>query len=67
MVGQADSGASDIFVQAVSTGSFPTATARYVAHSKINEAVLLVDSAASAGWLFIWSDGSYEREQVNYQ
>jgi hypothetical protein len=66
-VAQSDLGASDVFVQSVSTGSFPAATARYVAHSKINEAVLLVDSAASAGWLFIWSEGIYEREQVSYQ
>ena len=66
-VAQSDAGASDVFVQTVATGSFPEATARYVAHSKINEAILLLDSAASAGWLLIWSDGGYQREQVNYQ
>lgn len=65
-VAQADSGGSDVFIQTVATGSFPEATARYLAHSKINEAVMLVDSAAAASYLFIW-DGSYEREQVNYQ
>lgn len=66
-VAQADTGASDVFVQTAATGSFPEATARYVAHSKINEAVMLVDSAAAASYLLIWSGSAYEREQVNYQ
>jgi hypothetical protein len=63
---QGDSGASDVFVQAVSIGSFPEAVAR-VGRSKVNEAVLMVDSAASASYLFLWADGIYERQQVNYQ
>ena len=67
VVAQGDSGASDVFIQAVSTGSFPEATAHLVAHSKVKEAVMLVDSAASAASLLVWSEGSYEREQVNYQ
>jgi hypothetical protein len=66
-VAQVDSGASDVFVQTVATGSFPEATARWVAHSKVNEAVMLVDSGSSASYLFVWSDVNYEREQVNYQ
>jgi len=66
-VAQMDSGAGDVFVQSVSTGSFPEATAHWVAHSKVNEAVMLVDSAAAASYLFVWSDVNYEREQVNYQ
>jgi hypothetical protein len=66
-VAQMDSGAGDVFVQAVSTGSFPEATARWVAHSKVNEAVMLVDSGSTASYLFVWADVNYEREQVNYQ
>jgi hypothetical protein len=65
-VAQGDSGASDVFVQAVSIGSFPEVAAR-AGHSKANEAVLMVDSAAAASYLFLWADVSYEREQVNYQ
>jgi hypothetical protein len=64
-VGQMDSGASDVFVQTVSTGSFPDAAR--TAHSKANEAVMLVDSAATTAYLFLWSDANYDREQVNYQ
>jgi hypothetical protein len=66
-VEQLDSGASDVFVQTVSTGSFPEAAARWAAHSKANEAILLVDSASSASSLFGWSGVSYEREPVSYQ
>ena len=66
-VAQLDSGASDVFIQTVSTGSFPEATARWVAHSKINEALMLVDSGSSASYLSVWSGVSYEREQVTYQ
>jgi hypothetical protein len=49
----------------VSTGSFPEAAR--TAHSKVGEAVMLVDSAAAAAWLFVWSEVNYEREPVNYQ
>jgi hypothetical protein len=28
---------------------------------------MLVSSAASAAYLFVWSGVNYEREQVNYQ
>ena len=66
-VDNGDSGASDVFVQAVSTGSFPEATSHWTAHSKVNEAVMLVNSAVSAAYLFVWSGVNYEREQVNYQ
>jgi hypothetical protein len=64
---QGDSGAGDVFVQAVSTGSFPEATAHLAAHSKVKEAVMMVDSAASAAYLLLWSGVSYEQEQVNFQ
>jgi hypothetical protein len=62
VVAQMDTGASDVFVQAASTSNFPEA-----ARAKINEAVMLVDSAATTAWLYVWSDENYEREQVKYQ
>lgn len=65
-VAQMDSGGADVFVQTVSTNSFPELTAR-AAHSKISEAVMMVDSAASASYVFVWADMSYDREQVNFQ
>jgi hypothetical protein len=66
-VGQVDSGASDVFVQAVPTVRFFESTSKYVAHSHASEAVLLVDSAAAQASIYVWSDMSYEREQVTYQ
>jgi hypothetical protein len=66
-VGQMDSGAGDVFVQAVPTVRFSEATSKYVAHSHVSEAVMLVDSAATQSYLYIWSDMSYQREPVNYQ
>lgn len=66
VVSQGDSGASDVFAQAVSLGSFAEA-AHLAGHSKVSEALLLVDSAASAAHLFVWSGANYEQEQVNYQ
>jgi hypothetical protein len=66
-VGQMDSGASDVFVQAVPTVRFFEATSKWVAHSHVSEAVMLVDSAATQAYLYIYSDMSYERESVNYQ
>jgi len=66
-VGQMDSGASDVFVQSVPTVRFFDATSKWVAHSHASEAVMLVDSAASQAYLYIYSDMSYEREPVSYQ
>jgi hypothetical protein len=66
-LGQVDSGASDVFVQAVPTVRFFEATSRWVAHSHVSEAVMLVDSAATQAYLYIYSDMSYEREPVSYQ
>jgi hypothetical protein len=66
-LGQVDSGASDVFVQAVPTVRFFEATSKWVAHSHVSEAVMLVDSAATQSYLYIYSDMSYEREPVNYQ
>lgn len=66
-IGQMDSGASDVFVQAVPTVRFFEATSKWVAHSHVSEAVMLVDSAAVQSYLYIYSDMSYERETVNYQ
>ena len=65
--GQQDAGASDVFIATVPTARFFDATSNFVAHSKVPEAVMLVDSAASQSFLYVWSDGSYERAQVNYQ
>lgn len=66
-VGEMDSGASDVFVQAVPTVRFFAATSKWVAHSHVSEAVMLVDSAATQAYLYLYSDLSYEREPVNYQ
>jgi hypothetical protein len=66
-VGQMDSGAGDVFVQAVPTVRFFEATSKLVAHSHVSEAVLLVDSAATQAYLFIYADMSYDREPVTYQ
>jgi hypothetical protein len=66
-VGQMDSGAGDVFVQAVPTVRFFEATAKLVARSHVSEAVLLVDSAATQAFLYVYSDMAYEREPVTYQ
>jgi hypothetical protein len=66
-LGQMDSGASDVFVQAVPTVRFFEATSKWVAHSRVSEAVMLVDSAATQSYLYVYADMSYEREPVSYQ
>jgi hypothetical protein len=66
-VGQTDSGAGDVYVETVPTVRFFEATAKLVAHSHVSEAVMLVDSAATQAYLYVYSDMAYEREQVNYQ
>ena len=66
-LGQTDSGASDVFIKSVPTVRFFEATAKLVAHSHVSEAVMLVDSAATQAYLYIYSDMSYDREPVSYQ
>jgi hypothetical protein len=66
-VGQADTGGNDVFIGTVPTVRFFDATSKWVAHSRVNEAVMLVDTAALQSYLYLWSDLAYEREQVNYQ
>jgi hypothetical protein len=66
-LGQVDSGASDVFVQAVPTVRYFEATSKWVSHSHVSEAVLLVDSAATQAYIYVYSDMSYEREPVSYQ
>ena len=66
-VGQEDMGASDVFIAAVPTGRFFDSSSKWAAHSKVTESVMLVDSAATASFVYVWSDASYERTQVNYQ
>ena len=66
-LGQTDSGASDVFIKSVPTVRFFEATSKLVAHSHVSEAVMLVDSAATQAYLYIYSDMSYDREPVSYQ
>jgi hypothetical protein len=66
-VGAGDNGGGDVFVSSVPTTRFFDATSKWVAHSRITEAVMLVDSAAIQAFLYLWSDTAYERTQVNYQ
>ena len=66
-VGQQDTGASDVFITTVATDRFFDSSSKWPAHSKLTEAVMLVDSAASESFVYAWSDASYERTQVNYQ
>ncbi len=66
-VGQADTGGNEVFIAAVPTVRFFESTSKWVARSRVSEAVMLVDSAALQSFLYIWSDLAYEREQVNYQ
>jgi len=65
-VGQTDSGAADVFVEAVPVRFFEV-TAKLVAHSHVSEAVMLVDLAATQASLYVYSDMAYERAQVTYQ
>ena len=66
-VSQADSGASDLFLHTVPPSRFFDASSKWVAHSKLNEAVMVVDSAATEAYLYLWNDTNYDREQVNFQ
>jgi hypothetical protein len=66
-IGQAEAGGNDVFVAAVPTVRFFEATSKWVAHSRVSEAVMLVDSASTQSYLYVWSDLAYEREQVNYR
>lgn len=64
--GQGANGGSEVFVAAVPTVRYFEVTSKWVAHSHVSEAVMLVDSAATESYLYIWSDTAYERAQVNY-
>lgn len=66
-VGQQDTGAGDVFIATVPTVRFFESTSKWLAHSKAAEAVMLVDSAATESFVYVWADASYERTQVNYQ
>jgi len=65
-VGQNDSGASDLFIHAVPNSRFFDASSKW-AHTKANEAVMVVDSASNEAYLYLWDEASYDREQVNFQ
>lgn len=65
-VAQGD-GASDVFVHTVPTVRFFESTSKWVAHSRVSETVMFVDSAAQQANLYIWADDSYQQQQVNYQ
>jgi hypothetical protein len=62
-----DSGASDVFIHTVPTSRFFDASSKWVAHSKVTDALMVVDSAATEAYLYLWSDPNYDREQVNFQ
>ena len=64
---QSDSGASDVFLHTVPPSRFFDASSKWVAHSKLNEAVMVVDSAATEAYLYLWDETNYDREQVNFQ
>jgi hypothetical protein len=66
-VTQADSGSSDVFVHAVATSRFFDASSKWIAHSKLADALMVVDSAASEAYLYLWDETNYDREQVNFQ
>jgi hypothetical protein len=66
-VAQTDSGASDVYVETVPTGRFSEVTAKAVARSHASEAVMLVDSAATQAYLYVYANLAYEREPVAYQ
>lgn len=65
-VDQGESGGNDVFIATVPTVRFFEATSKWVARSRVSEAVMLVDAAAAQSFLYIWSDLAYEREQVTY-
>jgi len=65
-VAQGDSGASDVFIHTALPSRFFDAASKWV-HSKVPDAVMVVDSAATQAYLYLWSDPNYEREQVNFQ
>lgn len=64
---QEDTSGAEVFVETVPTTRFFDATSKWVARSHVTDAVMLVDSAATQSYLYIWSDLTYERTQVNYQ
>jgi hypothetical protein len=66
-VAQTDSGAGDVYVETVPTVRFFEATAKPVARSHVSEAVMLVDSATTQAYLYVYADMAYEREPVAYQ
>jgi hypothetical protein len=66
-VGQAEVDGNEVFIATVPTVRFFEATSKWVAHSRVSEAVMLVDSASTQSYLYVWSDLAYEREQVNYR
>jgi hypothetical protein len=33
----------------------------------LSDAVMVVDSAATEAYLYLWDDTNYDREQVNFQ
>jgi hypothetical protein len=66
-VGQAETGGNDVFIATVPTVRFFEATSKWVARSRVSEAVMLVDAAGRQAFLYIWSDLAYEQEQVNYE
>ena len=63
---QNDGGASELFLHSVPISRFFDASSKW-SHSKANEALMVVDSAASEAYLYLWADTSYDREQVNFQ
>jgi hypothetical protein len=66
-VAQTESGAGDVYVETVPTARFPDATAKPVVHSHVTEAVMLVDSATTQSYIYVYSGTAYEREEVTYQ
>jgi hypothetical protein len=66
-VSQADSGASDVFLHTVPPARFFDPSSKWVAHAKVTDAVMVVDSAATEAYLYLWSETNYDREQVNFQ
>lgn len=66
-VTEGDSGASEVFINSVPTSRFFDANTKPAIKSKAGEAIMLVDSAVTEAYLYVWADLSYEREQVNYQ
>lgn len=65
-VTQADNGASDIFLHTVPIARYFDSSSKW-ARSKVTEAVMVADSAATEAYLYLWSDTNYDREQVNFQ